>query len=179
MCVYQFQVKDNKGNAVSMENFESKVLLIVNTATKCGLTPQYEALEAIYKKYKDQGLEILDFPSNQFLEQAPGTDQEIDSFCTLTYHTTFPRFSKVDVNGENTAPLFQWLKEQAPADIGDQDSAAFEAKVKELVAPKADSDIKWNFGKFLLSRKGEVVARFSPAYDPAKVEAAIAEELAK
>lgn len=179
MSVFQFHVKDNKGNDVSLETYKGKVLLIVNTATKCGLTPQYTALEAIYKKYNSRGLEILDFPSNQFLEQAPGTDEEIESFCAVTYHTTFPRFSKVEVNGEHAAPLFNWLKEQAPEDISDETTAEFEAKVKALVAPKTASDIKWNFGKFLVNRNGEVVARFSPAYDPAKVETAIEKALAE
>ena len=114
MNVHDFKVKDSKGGIADLSQYDGKVLLIVNTATKCGLTPQYDQLEALYKKYRDRGLEILDFPSNQFLKQAPGTDEEIEEFCTLNYGTTFPRFSKVDVNGKDADPLFAWLKEQLP-----------------------------------------------------------------
>lgn len=170
MNIYDFKVKNNKGEEVSMDQYRGKALLVVNTATKCGLTPQYEALEQLYKKYKDQGLEILDFPSNQFLEQAPGTDEEISEFCTLNYGTTFPRFSKIDVNGENTHPLFAWLKEQAPVDKGNEETAAFEKKVKGLTSFAGNGDIKWNFGKFLIDREGKVVERFSPAYKPELLE---------
>lgn len=164
MNVYDFTVKDNKGNDVSLKEYENKVLLVVNTATKCGLTPQYEMLEQLYQTYKDQGLVILDFPSNQFLKQAPGTDEEINSFCTLTYNTTFPRFQKLDVNGENAHPLFVWLKEQAAVDKGDKKSQKFEKTVKLLSRNKAANDIKWNFGKFLIDREGNVSERYSPAY---------------
>lgn len=169
MNLYDFVVKDNKGNQVNLSEYEGKVLLVVNTATKCGLTPQYEELEAMYKKYKEQGFEILDFPCNQFKEQAPGSDEEIASFCTLNYGTTFPRFQKVEVNGENAAPLYQWLKQEKPEDKGDMKSKAFELLVKPMGAAKEHSDIKWNFGKFLINRKGEVVERFSPAYSTEKV----------
>lgn len=164
MNVYDFTVKDNKGNDVSLREYEGKVLLIVNTATKCGLTPQYEMLEQLYEQYKDQGFEVLDFPSNQFMKQAPGTDEEIDSFCTLKYNTTFPRFQKIDVNGENADPLFVWIKQQAPNDKGDKNSQKFEKKVKLFNRKNDVGDIKWNFGKFLIDKEGNVADRYSPAY---------------
>ncbi len=170
MNVYDFTVKDNHGNDVKLDIYKGKVLLIVNTATRCGLTPQYEALESLYKKYHDKGFEILDFPSNQFLNQAPGTDEEINQFCTLRYNTTFPRFSKIDVNGEHANPLFVWLKEQAPEDMGDKKSLSFEKRVRLFRRKAAPSDIKWNFGKFLIDRQGNVMGRYSPAYTPDKFE---------
>lgn len=170
MNIYDFTVRDNQGNDVSLKAYEGKVLLLVNTATKCGLTPQYEALQALYDKYHDQGFELLDFPCNQFLKQAPGTDEEISEFCTLRYHTTFPRFAKVNVNGKNASPLYVWLKEQAPEDQGDEKTKAFEKKVKMLTLGNKPQDIKWNFGKFLMDRRGAVVARYSPAYPPEKLE---------
>lgn len=170
MKFYEFKVKDNKGNEVLLDKYKGKVVLVVNTATKCGLTPQYEQLETLYKKYQEKGLEILDFPCNQFLEQAPGSDQEIESFCQLNYGTGFDRFAKVDVNGEHTAPLYQWLKEQAPNDVTNEDAAEFEEKVKNLSEFHGEADIKWNFGKFLINRQGEVVNRFSPAIEPKNLE---------
>ena len=142
MSVYEFTVKDNKGNDVSLSEFKGKVLLIVNTATKCGLTPQYEGLESLYEKYKDQGFEILDFPCNQFAFQAPGDAQAIDSFCTLKYNTKFRRFEKIKVNGKDAAPLYQYLKQQKPGRI------------------------EWNFAKFLIDRNGEVVERFASTAKP-------------
>ncbi len=155
MSVYDFTVTDNKGNNVSLREFEGKVLLIVNTATRCGLTPQYEGLEALYKKYRDQGFEILDFPCNQFAFQAPGNAEKIDSFCKLNYGTTFPRFAKIKVNGSGADPLYVYLKEQKPGRIG------------------------WNFAKFLIDRKGNVVNRFAPTNKPNTLEEAIEAELAK
>lgn len=179
MNIFDFTVQDNQGNAVSLDTYRGKVLLIVNTATKCGLTPQYDALEALYAKYSSQGFEVLDFPSNQFLNQTPGTDEEIESFCTLKYQTTFPRFHKIDVNGENADPLFVWLKEQAPEDEGDEKSKSFEKKIRLLRRKAAPNDIKWNFGKFLIGRDGNVIARYSPAYTPDKLDDAIARSLAQ
>lgn len=173
MNVYDFTVKNGKDEDVSLAQYKGKVLLIVNTATKCGLTPQYEALEALYKKYADKGLEILDFPCNQFLGQAPGTDEEITSFCTLHYGTTFPRFKKIDVNGKDAEPLYTWLKEQKPEDLGDEDSKSFEKKVHLLKPFAKAGDIKWNFGKFLITKEGDVAARYSPAYKPEQLEQAI------
>lgn len=179
MTIYDFNVQNNQGQEVLLGSYKGKVLLVVNTATKCGLTPQYEGLEALYKKYNAQGLEILDFPSNQFLKQAPGTDEEIESFCTLTYNTTFPRFHKVDVNGKNADPLFVWLKKEAPEDKSDDEARSFEAKVKMLTLGAKPGDIKWNFGKFLIDREGNIVARYSPAYPLAKLEADIEDCLGK
>ncbi|NLW78645.1 MAG: glutathione peroxidase [Ruminococcaceae bacterium] len=173
MTLYDFTVKNNVGEVVSLADYKGKALLVVNTATKCGLTPQYEALEALYKKLKDKGFEILDFPCNQFMGQAPGSDEEITAFCTLNYGTTFPRFAKIDVNGKNADPLYVWLRQQAPEDKGDAESQAFEKKVK-LLKPRAKAgDIKWNFGKFLIGKDGNVVARYSPAYRPEQLEADI------
>lgn len=173
MNIYDFTVKDRQSGEISLAQYQGKVLLIVNTATKCGLTPQYSALQALYEKYRNKGLEVLDFPCNQFLEQAPGSDEEIHTFCTLSYNTTFPRFAKIDVNGEKADPLYRWLKAQAPEDAGDERSAEFEARVKQYTPGAAFGDIKWNFGKFLIDRNGNVVARFSPAVPPAQLEAEI------
>ncbi len=150
MSLYDFQVKDAKGNVVGMKDYKGKVLLIVNTATGCGFTPQYEGLQKLYDKYQSQGLEILDFPCNQFGNQAPGTVDEIQSFCQLKYHTTFPLFEKVDVNGEKEEPLFKFLKETQ----------------KGLLS----SRIKWNFTKFLVDRSGNVLERFAPTTTPEKIE---------
>ncbi|OCN04679.1 glutathione peroxidase [Erysipelotrichaceae bacterium MTC7] len=167
MNVYDFKVMDNKGNEVSLDTYKGKTLLIVNTATKCGLTPQYEALEALYEKYKEQGFVILDFPSNQFLEQAPGTDEEIDSFCTLTYNTTFPRFKKIDVNGEHADPLYKWLKETGPKAEG---SSMVDVFTKVFKRQPNKDDITWNFEKFLIDKQGNIVQRYTPGTKPEKLE---------
>ena len=157
MGLYDFNVVNNKGKEISLSEFKGKVLLIVNTATGCGFTPQYKGLEELYKKYKDEGLEILDFPCNQFGHQAPGSDKEIEEFCTLNYDTTFPRFKKIDVNGEKAAPLYKWLKKEKGGIFG--------------------SAIKWNFTKFLIDRNGKVIARYAPTTPPAKIESEIKELL--
>ncbi|TDW13177.1 glutathione peroxidase [Breznakia blatticola] len=174
MKFYDFTVLDNKGNEVALETYKGKTVLVVNTATKCGLTPQYEALEALYKKYKDKGFVILDFPSNQFLEQAPGTDEEIDSFCTLTYNTTFPRFKKIDVNGEHTDPLFKWLKEEKPEADGE---GVVEFFKKAFGRQPVTGEITWNFEKFLIDKDGNVVKRFTPATKPEQLEEEVEELL--
>lgn len=150
MKIYDYIVKDAEGNDVNMKDYEGKVLLIVNTATGCGFTPQYEGLEKLYKEYKEQGLEILDFPCNQFGNQAPGTESEIVSFCQLTYDVTFKTFQKVCVNGKEEAPLYTYLKKQQGGVLG--------------------SAIKWNFTKFLVDREGNVVERFAPTVTPEKIE---------
>ncbi len=166
MNVHDFKVKNNKGEEVSLSSYSGKVLLIVNTATKCGLTPQYEGLEAMYKKYKDQGLEILDFPCNQFLEQAPGSDEEISSFCSLNYGTTFPRFQKINVNSKDADPLYVYLKEQIAKEVEDAEAKGLAEKLAQIGQKFLGSEIKWNFTKFLVDREGNVVARFAPTRKP-------------
>ncbi len=173
MNIYDFSAKDKQQAEQPLSQYRNKVILIVNTATRCGLTPQYEQLEALYKQYKDKGFEILDFPCNQFLEQAPGTDEEISSFCTLNYGTTFPRFSKIDVNGEGTHPLFVFLKEQIDNETEDEQAEAFREKIKDIAPFKGDKDIKWNFTKFLIDKTGIPVARFSPTFKPEALKSAI------
>lgn len=154
MSIYNIKVKSMDGRETSMADYKGKVLLIVNTATGCGFTPQYKGLQSLYDTYKEKGLEILDFPCNQFANQAPGSEAEIQSFCSLNYGTTFPRFAKIDVNGNNTSPLFSYLKKQKGGILGD--------------------NIKWNFTKFLINKNGEVVARYGPAEKPEKLEKDIA-----
>ena len=173
MTVHKHTVKDGTGNDVALSQYRDKVLLIVNTATKCGLTPQYEALEAMYKKFHDRGFEILDFPSNQFLSQAPGTDEEITEFCTLNYGTTFPRFAKIDVNGKDAAPLFTYLKSAAKTDADDPEAGAFRKMLADLRQSVLGDDIKWNFTKFLVNRDGTAVTRFGPTFKPADIEARV------
>lgn len=153
MTIYDYQVKQTDGALKSMADYQGKVLLIVNTATGCGFTPQYEGLQNLYDEYQKQGLEILDFPCNQFGHQAPGSDQEIVEFCQLTYNTTFQTFAKVEVNGENQAPLYQFLK-----------------AAQGGLLNKA---IKWNFTKFLVDRQGNVVKRYSSQTKPEEIAADI------
>ena len=163
--VYDFKVKDMDGKEVSLSEYKGKVLLIVNTATKCGFTPQYEELQEMYEKYKDKGLVILDFPCNQFGGQAPGDIASIHEFCTAKYETTFPQFDKIDVNGENESPLFAFLKsKQAFKGFGNGEQAKFMDEMLKKQDPDYASkpDIKWNFTKFLVDSKGNVVARFEP-----------------
>ena len=148
--IYDFVVKDKNGLDVKLEKYKGKVLLIVNTATRCGFTPQYDGLEKLYEKYRDKGFEILDFPCNQFKNQAPEDDEEIDSFCTLNFGTKFDRFQKIDVNGENEDPLYTFLKKEESGILGEK--------------------IKWNFTKFLIDRDGKVVKRFAPTTKPEKIE---------
>lgn len=165
MNVYDFTVIDNKKNEVSLSQYKGKALLIVNTATGCGLTPQYEALENLYRTYKDKGFEILDFPCNQFKEQAKGSDEDIQKFCTLTYDTTFPRFSKIDVNGPAASPLFDYLKSVKRGGVskGNILMRALISLTSKLNGKSSDSgDIKWNFTKFLIDKDGNVVERFEP-----------------
>ena len=165
MNIYDFKVKEQNGNEISLSSYKGKVLLIVNTATGCGFTPQYDELQDLYDEFKDRGLEILDFPCNQFGEQAPGDDEEIHSFCTGRYGITFPQFSKVDVNGENAIPLFKWLTENTKFEgfgmspMGMMLSGVVKKNDKDY---KKNGNIKWNFTKFLIDRNGEIVARFEP-----------------
>lgn len=150
MNIYDYKVKDMDNNEVSLSDYKDKVLLIVNTATGCGFTPQYAGLEAMYKKYKDKGFEILDFPCNQFLGQAPGTAEQIHTFCTSKYNISFKQFAKIEVNGKNEETLYTYLKEQQKGFGG--------------------SKIKWNFTKFLVARDGKIVKRFGPATTPEKID---------
>lgn len=147
MSVFNFTVYDNKSSEKKMSDYQGKVLLIVNTASKCGFTPQYDGLEALYKKYADQGFEVLAFPCNQFGKQEPGSSEEIKEFCQLNFSTTFPLFQKVDVNGKDASDLFEFLKQKAPGVLGTK-------------------SIKWNFTKFLVDRTGESVQRFAPKVKP-------------
>ncbi len=177
--VYDFKVADLEENTVSLDAYKGKVLLIVNTATKCGFTPQYKELQEIYDKYHAQGFEVLDFPCNQFGEQAPGSNEEIHKFCTDNYETTFPQFSKIDVNGENESPLFTFLK----AKQGFKGFPGERGQMMEQMMARRDpdfakkSDIKWNFTKFLVNKNGEVIARFEPTMDMAEVEAQVKAQL--
>jgi glutathione peroxidase len=157
MAFYDLTVKDAKGVEVNLSEYAGKVLLVVNTATGCGFTPQYSGLQDLYDRHKDKGFEILDFPCNQFGGQAPGTNEEIGSFCTGRFGITFRQFDKIEVNGENESPLYTWLKAQKGG-LG-------------------DSNIKWNFTKFLINKRGEVVARFAPVKTPAAIDRNVAKLL--
>ena len=172
--VLDFTVKDRKGNDVALSEYKGKVLLIVNTATRCGFTPQYEELEALYKNYKDKGLEILDFPCNQFGNQAPGTDEEIAQFCSLNYGTEFPQFKKIEVNGPGEDPLFTFLKKEKGFEGFDLNHP-IGGKLDEMMRkmdPDFDKkpDIKWNFTKFLVDGNGKVIKRYEPTHDIKLIE---------
>lgn len=171
MRLYDYVVKDRKGIDVKLDKYKGKVLLIVNTATGCGFTPQYEGLEKLYKKYQKQGFEILDFPCNQFGNQAPGTDNEINEFCTLKYNTSFDRFKKVDVNGENEVELYTYLKSQVKDEevSGIKNKIAMKA-IEKIGSAKKDGDIKWNFTKFLVDKDGKVLKRYAPTTKPIDIE---------
>ncbi len=165
MNIYDYSVMTPAGEEVSLKKFEGKVMLIVNTATGCGFTPQYKDLEAIYEKNHDKGLEIIDVPCNQFAGQTPGTDEEIHEFCTLKYNTQFPQMKKSDVNGDNQLPLFAYLKSQKGFEGFGHGPAALAMGVmlKKIDKDyKSNPDIKWNFTKFVVDRQGNVVARFEP-----------------
>ena len=180
MSIYDFTVKAQDGSEVSLSDYKGKVLLIVNTATGCGFTPQYDELQDLYELHQKDGLEILDFPCNQFAEQAPGSDEEIHDFCTGRYGITFPQFSKLEVLGPNAHPLYKYLSENTKFEGFGKSPMTL---ILNGVAKKMDKDyknngnIKWNFTKFLISREGEIVARFEPTADmksvKAKVEAAL------
>ncbi len=171
--VYDFSLTDTKGNEVSLSAYKGKVLLIVNTATGCGFTPQYNELEAMYRSMKSDGFEILDIPCNQFGNQTPGTDEEIAEFCRVNFGTEFPQFTKSDVNGENELPLYTWLKSQKGFEGFDKEnslSPRLESMFdKDDPKWRSKSDIKWNFTKFLIDRNGNVIARFEPTKDMSKV----------
>ncbi|MBM7686576.1 glutathione peroxidase [Defluviitalea raffinosedens] len=169
MKIYDYTVKKADGKEVSLRVYEGKVLLIVNTATGCGFTPQYEGLEKLYKKYKDRGFEILDFPCNQFLNQAPGTNEEIVNFCKTNYNTSFETFAKIEVNGENADPLYKFLKQEAPKDIDNGQMEGLRQKLKGKFSVE-ENEIQWNFTKFFIDRDGKVVGRFAPTVSPEDLE---------
>ncbi|HOR22393.1 MAG TPA: glutathione peroxidase [Ruminococcus sp.] len=177
MSIYDLKVKKRKEGELDLAEMKGKVLLIVNTATGCGFTPQYEGIEKLYEKYHDQGFEVLDFPCNQFGNQAPGSDAEIHEFCTARYKTKFDQLAKIDVNGENESPVFTLLKEAAPQDPevkGLKNKMAVKAIEKLSKTCQKPGDILWNFTKFLVDREGNVVKRYSPTAPPEDIDADIA-----
>ncbi|MBR1561164.1 MAG: glutathione peroxidase [Clostridia bacterium] len=168
MSIYDFTIKAQDGSEISMEQYKGKVLLIVNTATGCGFTPQYTPLQELYEAHHNDGLEILDFPCNQFANQAPGTDEEIHTFCTGRFGITFPQFAKIDVNGENATPLYKYLT--GSTKFGGFGIGPMSLVLKPIVKKmdpdyKNNGNIKWNFTKFLINREGEIVGRFEPTED--------------
>ena len=177
MGIYDFVVKDAKMQEVSLSDYKGKVLLIVNTATGCGYTPQYAGLEAMYEKFRDQGFEILDFPCNQFLGQAPGTNEEIVGFCQKNYGVKFRTFSKIKVNGKEAEPLYTFLKSAVRSDARDEAPEKIMDKIRSF--GRTANAIKWNFTKFLVDREGNVVARYEPAIKPEEIEAPVAALLTK
>ena len=180
--VYDFTVKDRKGNDVNLGEYAGKVLLIVNTATGCGFTPHYDPLEAMYKEFRDRGFEILDFPCNQFANQAPESDEEIHTFCTMKFGTEFPQFAKIDVNGETADPLFVYLATEKPfAGFGKGLKNAALNKYAQMNNKKFGEKtyIGWNFTKFLVNRQGDVIARFEPTADIKEVRDEVEKELEK
>ena len=178
--VYDFTAVANDGSQVNFADYKGKVLLIVNTASKCGFTPQYDGLEALYKQFKDKGLVVIGFPCDQFGHQEPGTNEEIVEFCRLNYGVTFPLMEKVEVNGENAHPIYKWLYTEKPFEgFGDGDTAKFMDGMLSRNDPEyaSNPDIKWNFTKFLIDRKGHVVARFEPMVTPNELIVSIEKEL--
>ena len=172
MNLYDLKVKKRDGSDLELSSLKGKVIIIVNTATGCGFTPQYEALEYLYEKYHDKGLEVLDFPCNQFGHQAPGDDNEIHEFCTAKYQTQFDQLKKIDVNGENEDAVFTFLKEYDGEEKieGIKNKMAMKGVAKISTTCKKENDIKWNFTKFLLDKEGNVVGRYSPTFDPKHME---------
>ena len=172
MGIYNLKVKTRDGKDFDLSKLKRKVSLVVNTATGCGFTPQYEGLEALYEKYHEKGFEILDFPCDQFGHQAPGTDDEIHTFCTSKYNTTFDQFSKIEVNGENESEVYTILKEQQPKEEvkGLKNKMAIKAISKISKTYKKESDIVWNFTKFLVDKDGNAVKRYDPTFNPIDIE---------
>ena len=175
--IYDYSVVTPAGEEISLAEYKGKVMIIVNTATGCGFTPQYKDLEDIYEKYHDQGLEIIDIPCNQFAGQTPGTDEEIHAFCTLKYNTQFPQMKKSDVNGENAIPLFKYLKSQKGFEgFGKGPKALMMSGLLKKIDKdyKNNPEIKWNFTKFVVDREGNVVVRFEPTQDMKDIDACVA-----
>ena len=178
--VYDFTAVANDGSEVNFSDYKGKVLLLVNTASKCGFTPQYDGLEALYEKYKDQGLVIVGFPCDQFGHQEPGTAEEIEEFCRLNYGVTFPLMDKIEVNGDNAHPIYKWLYSEKPfAGFGEGETAQRMGQMLARMDPDylSNPDIKWNFTKFLVDRKGNVVDRFEPMVTPEELATYIEAQL--
>ena len=178
--IYDFKTLSNKGKEVDFAQYEGKVLMVVNTASKCGFTPQYDGLEALYQKYKDRGLVIVGFPCDQFAGQEPGTNEEIEEFCRVNYGVTFPLMDKIEVNGENAHPIYKWLYSEKPFEgFGEGETARFMDQMLSRQDPDyaSNPDIKWNFTKFLIDRKGRVVSRFEPMVTPEELASCIEEQL--
>ena len=167
---HDFTATTAEGGEVPLRDYAGKVLLVVNVASKCGLTAQYEGLEALYRADKDRGLEVLGFPCNQFKGQEPGTDEEIQEFCKTSYDVTFPVFSKIDVNGADADPLYKYLRAEAPGDFGPQHGQFYEV-ISKIREPESEDDVKWNFTKFLIGRDGEVIKRYEPPVGPEDIKA--------
>lgn len=179
--IYDFTALSNRGKDVKLADYKGQVILIVNTASKCGFTPQYDGLEALYKKYNERGFVILGFPCDQFANQEPGSDKQIEEFCRLNHGVTFPLMAKSDVNGANANPVFEYLKAQAPTEEynGLKAKAAYTMLKRISKSVEKESDILWNFTKFLISKDGKTIQRFAPVVEPKDFEAYIIEELAK
>lgn len=177
MSIYDFKVNDIDGNEVSLDEYKGKVIIIVNTASKCGYTPQFQDLQSLYEKYENKGLVILGFPCNQFLGQEPGNNDEVKSFCLLNYGVTFPMFEKVDVRGLNAIPLFNFLTHQKPFEGFNlekvQQKLLYSVISEKYPESLVDNSIKWNFTKFVIDRSGNIVNRFEPFIEPMDMEAAI------
>ena len=172
MSIYDFKVKTRKNEDLELSKLKGKVLLIVNTATGCGFTPQYEGIENLYEKYHEQGFEVLDFPCDQFGHQAPGSNDEIHEFCTAKYKTQFDQLAKIEVNGQNEEPLYTYLKKEQPTEEikGLKNKMAMKAIAKISTTAKKEGDIVWNFTKFLVDRNGKVVKRYNPTLEPKEIE---------
>ncbi|WP_409332607.1 glutathione peroxidase [Trujillonella humicola] len=179
MKTHDFTVDAADGSTQRLSDYAGKVLLVVNTASKCGLTPQYEGLQQLYTRYRDRGLEVLGFPSNQFMGQEPGTNEEIQEFCSTQYGVTFPVFAKVDVNGEDAHPLWSYLRAADPGDFSAETAPGLYDHIAKMRPEAIGTDeVKWNFTKFLVGRDGEVVRRYEPTVQPAQIEADIEAALA-
>ena len=172
MNIYDLKVKTRKGSDFDLSALKGKVSLVVNTATGCGFTPQYEAIEKLYEKYHDQGFEVLDFPCNQFGHQAPGSNDEIHAFCTAKYKTKFDQFAKIEVNGENESEVYKILKSQQPTEEpkGLKNKMTIKAIAKISKTCQQEGDIVWNFTKFLVDKNGDAVRRYGPTFDPSEME---------
>ena len=179
MSIYDLKAKTRNGEEFALSSLKGKVSLVVNTATGCGFTPQYEGIEKLYEKYHDKGFEVLDFPCNQFGHQAPGTDDEIHAFCTAKYDTKFDQFAKIDVNGENESPVYTILKKEQPKEkpVGLKNKMAMKAIAKISTTCQKDGDIVWNFTKFLVDKEGHAIKRYDPTFNPADIEKDIQELL--